>query len=94
MQLIFNFREGLEARSCKIFDNFREPSEAQLKETDACIINFYEGVRQPWGTWRLKTKLKRHAIPSTRIIKTNSGNWRKSLFQIRENANSKNFLKY
>lgn len=70
MQLIFNFRkgfaplkEGLEACGCTVFDNLWEPSEAQLKETDACIINFYEGVRQPWRTWRLKTKLKRHGIP-------------------------------
>lgn len=66
MQLIFNFRkgfaplkEGLEACGCSLFDNLWEPSEAQLKETDACIINFYEGVRR---TWRLKTKLKQHDI--------------------------------
>lgn len=53
MQLIFNFRkgftplkEGLETCGCTVFDNLWEPSEAQLKETDACIINFYEGVRR------------------------------------------------
>ncbi len=70
MQLIFNFRkgfaplkEGLEAHGCRVLDNVWEPDEAQLKETDACIINFYEGVRQPWRTWQLKARLKRHGIP-------------------------------
>lgn len=70
MQLIFNFRkgfagleEGLQARGCSLLANRWEPDETELARTDACIIHFYEGVRQPWRTWRLKNRLKRYNIP-------------------------------
>jgi spore maturation protein CgeB len=70
MRLIFNFsngfpalREGLEASGCELLTNLWEPEEHQLAGIDACLINFYEGVRQPWRTWRLKARLKRHSIP-------------------------------
>ncbi|MBZ0104392.1 MAG: glycosyltransferase [Sulfuricella denitrificans] len=70
MRLIFNFRkgfaplrEGLEANGCEILDNLWEPGDAQLANIDACIINFYEGVRQPFRTWRLKSRLRKHGIP-------------------------------
>lgn len=70
MRLIFNFRkgfaplrEGLEANGCEMLDNLWEPSDAQLASIDACIINFYEGVRQPLRTWRLKSRLRKHGIP-------------------------------
>jgi len=70
MRLIFNFRkgfpalrEGLEACGCELLDSLWEPGAAQLAGVDACLIDFYEGVRQPWRTWRLKARLKRHGIP-------------------------------
>lgn len=70
MRLIFNFkkgfsslREGLDARGCEVLDNLWEPSDAQLANIDACIVNFYEGVRQPLRTWRLKSRLKKLGIP-------------------------------
>lgn len=70
MRLIFNFtkdfpalREGLEASGCELLANLWEPEEHQLAGVDACLLNFYEGVRQPWRTRRLKTRLKRHGIP-------------------------------
>lgn len=70
MRLIFNFRkgfpalrEGLEACGCELLDNLWEPDAAQLAGVDACLINVYEGVRQPWRTWRLKARLQRHGIP-------------------------------
>lgn len=70
MKLIFNFKrgfpplkEGLEACNCTLLENLWEPDEAQLEGIDACLINFYEGVRQPWLTWRFKARLKRRGIP-------------------------------
>lgn len=70
MRLIFNFakdfpalREGLEANGCELVPNVWEPEKSQIHGVDACLINFYEGVRQPWRTWRLKDRLKRHGIP-------------------------------
>ncbi len=70
MQVIFNFQkgfaaleEGLQACGCAVLANRWEPSEAELAQTAACIVNFYEGVRQPWRAWRLKRRLQRHGIP-------------------------------
>lgn len=70
MRLIFNFRkdfpalrDALETSGCELLNNLWEPEAAQLADIDACLINFYEGVRQPWRTWRLKARLKRHGIP-------------------------------
>jgi spore maturation protein CgeB len=70
VHLIFNFakdfpalREGLEASGCELSANLWEPRENQLAGVDACLIHFYEGVRQPWRTRRLKARLARHGIP-------------------------------
>lgn len=70
MRLIFNFRkgfaplrEGLEAQGCELLDNLWAPSDAQLANIDACVINFYEGVRHPLRTWRLKSRLRKYDIP-------------------------------
>lgn len=70
MRVIFNFRkgfaalrEGLEAQGCEVIDNLWSPSDAQLANIDACIIDFYEGVRQPLRTWKLKSRLRKLGIP-------------------------------
>lgn len=70
MRVILNFgkgfpalEEGLKASGCAISANHWEPDHELLAQTDACLINFYEGVRQPWRTWRLKKRLQRYGIP-------------------------------
>lgn len=70
MRVIFNFRkgfvplkEGLEALGCEVLENLWEPGDEQLEGIDACIINFYDRVRQPLQTRKLRSRLGKHGIP-------------------------------
>jgi spore maturation protein CgeB len=68
VKVALNFRkgfpallEGFQALGCEVVENAW--SSAALQGVDACIIELYDGVRQPWTMWRLKNALRRGNVP-------------------------------
>jgi len=54
-------KEGFQVLGCEVVENAWNASA--LQGVDACIIELYEGVRQPWRTLRLKMALRRMGAP-------------------------------
>ena len=68
MKIAFNFRkghpalrEGFLSQGCEVVENvWRGPG---LEGVDACVMDFYEGVRHPLRALRLKAALRRWGAP-------------------------------
>lgn len=56
-------RTALEADGIIVDEDLWRPSAAQLSQTLACYVWFYDCLRHPWRVWRLKRLLKRHRVP-------------------------------
>ena len=56
-------RRALEEHGLIIDEDIWQPSSAQLTKTIACHVWFYDCLRYPLRTWRLKRLLQRHDVP-------------------------------
>ncbi|MDP2827185.1 MAG: glycosyltransferase [Sulfuricellaceae bacterium] len=64
-------KEGFEAIGCELIENIWQTGRSDLKDCEACIIDFYEGIRHPFRTLRLKIHLQRYGIPLIAIDRDN-----------------------
>lgn len=56
-------RRGLELCGLSIDENVWQPTAAQLEQTLACYVWFYDCLRHPLRVWRLRHLLRRHGVP-------------------------------
>lgn len=58
-----SMRRALEERGLIVDEDVWHPNAAQLENTIACYVWFYDCLRHPFRVWRLKRLLQRYGVP-------------------------------
>ena len=68
--VILNYRKGFqplkeafESIGYRVVENEWAPDEALAARTEACVVNLYEAIRQPWRAVALKRRLRAGSVP-------------------------------
>jgi spore maturation protein CgeB len=68
--VIFNFRKGFpplkdafEHIGYRVVENTWAPDPDLLAKSEACVVNLYDAIRNPWSALGLKRRLKQAGVP-------------------------------